>query len=105
MYLIIFKQQHRLHNMVKRFQCKRAVTMASSIYDTMHAIVINRFGGIETLTMQTLPVPQVAPNEVLIHVEVAGLGSWDVEEREGQYAEYLGKPTFPYVLGWDGAGT
>jgi len=71
----------------------------------MQAIVINRFGGIETLTMQTVPVPQVGSNEVLIQVEVAGLGSWDVDEREGQYAEYLGKPTFPYVLGWDGAGT
>jgi NADPH:quinone reductase-like Zn-dependent oxidoreductase len=47
----------------------------------------------------------VRPNEVLIRVEVAGVGSWDADEREGRYAEYLGEPTFPYVLGWDGAGT
>jgi NADPH:quinone reductase-like Zn-dependent oxidoreductase len=51
-----------------------------------------------------LPVPEVGPDEVLIRVDVAGIGSWDRDEREGRYAEYLGEPMFPYVLGWDGAG-
>ena len=71
----------------------------------MQAAAIERFGGVETLTLQTLPVPKVGPHEVLIRIEAAGVGSWDRGEREGRYVEYLGTPTFPYVLGWDGAGT
>jgi NADPH:quinone reductase len=79
--------------------------MTRTIPDTMRAAAIDRFGGIETLTLQTLPVPKVGPDEVLIRIEVTGLGSWDCDEREGRYAEYLGAPAFPYVLGWDAAGT
>jgi len=79
--------------------------MTQTIRDTMQAAALDRFGGIETITLQTLPVPKVGPDEVLIRVEVAGVGAWDREEREGQDVEELGEPAFPYVLGWDGAGT
>jgi NADPH:quinone reductase len=79
--------------------------MIPGMSDTMRAMVINQFGGIETLNIQMVPMPKVRPNDVLIRVEVAGVGSWDADEREGRYAAYLGEPTFPYVLGWDGAGT
>lgn len=79
--------------------------MTQTIPDTMQAAALDRFGGIETITLQTLPVPKVGPDEVLIRVEVAGGGAWDGEEREGQSVEELGEPAFPYVLGWDGAGT
>ena len=80
-------------------------TWIETVPTTMQAAAIDRFGGIETLTMRTLPVPQVGPEEVLIRVEAAGVGSWDRGEREGHYTDYLGAPAFPYVLGWDGAGT
>src|SRR6188768_1489035 len=80
-------------------------TMMQTIPDTMQAAALDRFGGIETLTLQTLSVPEVGPDDVLIRLEAAGVGSWDRGEREGRYAEYLGAPTFPYVLGWEGAGT
>ena len=79
--------------------------MTQTVPDTMQAAAIDRFGGVETLTLQTLPVPEVGPDQVLIRIEAAGVGSWDRGEREGRYAEYLGTPKFPYVLGWDGAGT
>ena len=73
---------------------------------TMKAVAIDRFGGIETLTLQTLPVPEVGPDEVLIRVESADVGVWDPFEREGGFATMLGiEPKFPYVLGTDGAGT
>ena len=73
---------------------------------TMQAAAIDRFGGIETMTPQTLPVPEVGPDEVLIRVESAGVGVWDPFEREGGFAAMLGiEPKFPYVLGTDGAGT
>lgn len=73
---------------------------------TMQAVAINQFGGIETMSLQTLPVPEVGPGEILIRVESAGVGEWDPYEREGGFAELFGiEPKFPYVLGTDGAGT
>lgn len=75
-------------------------------HKTMRAIAIDRFGGPETLKTQTVPVPEVAPDEVLIHIECAGLGAWDPYERAGAFTEYIqGEPKFPYVLGSEGAGT
>src|SRR5262245_4379214 len=74
--------------------------------NAMKAVAIDRFGGPETLTLRTLPVPEVGPDEVLIRVESAGVAVWDSFEREGGFAELFGiEPRFPYVLGSDGAGT
>jgi NADPH:quinone reductase-like Zn-dependent oxidoreductase len=73
---------------------------------TMRAIALDRFGGPETLKMQTIPVPEADADEILIHVESAGVGAWDPYERQGGFVEVLGlTPKFPYVLGTDGAGT
>jgi len=72
---------------------------------TMRAIALDRFGGPETLKLQTVPVPEPGTDEILIHVECAGVGAWDPFEREGGFVEVLGlTPKFPYVLGTDGAG-
>ena len=73
---------------------------------TMRAVALDRFGGPETLQVQTLPVPEPNEDEILIHVEAAGVGAWDPFERQGGFVELLGRePKFPYVLGTDGAGT
>ena len=73
---------------------------------TMHAIALDRFGGPETLKVQNVPIPEADADEILIHVESAGVGAWDPFEREGGFVEVLGvTPEFPYVLGTDGAGT
>jgi NADPH:quinone reductase-like Zn-dependent oxidoreductase len=74
--------------------------------NTMQAVALDRFGGLETLMLRTLPVPSIEPDDVLIRVEVAGVGEWDPFEREGGYAAMLGtEPSFPYVLGSEGSGT
>jgi NADPH2:quinone reductase len=74
--------------------------------NTMQAVALERFGGLETLRLQTLPIPAVGPDEVLIHVESAGVGAWDPFEREGGFARLFGiEPKFPYVPGSDCAGT
>ncbi len=76
------------------------------IQTTMQAAALDRFGGVEAIALHTVPVPKVGPEDVLIRVESAGVGVWDAEEREGKYAWMFGtEPVFPYVLGWDGAGT
>jgi NADPH:quinone reductase-like Zn-dependent oxidoreductase len=73
---------------------------------TMRAIALNKFGGPQEMVLQNIPVPEVGPDEVLIKVEYAGIGTWDQFEREGGYAELTGiEPRFPYILGSEGAGT
>src|SRR6185503_7617262 len=73
---------------------------------TMRAVALDKFGGPEAMKLQDLPVPKIEANEVLIRVEAAGVGAWDPYEREGRFVEIMGtKPSFPYVLGTDGAGT
>jgi NADPH:quinone reductase len=79
-------------------------TMPQSSQNMMRAAAIDQFGG--AITPHTLPVPEVGPDEILIRVESAGVGVWDPFEREGGFAKiYGGNPSFPYVLGSDGAGT
>ena len=73
---------------------------------TMQAVALDKFGGPEALKIQNIPIPEIEPQEVLIRVEAAGVGAWDPFEREGRFVEIMGtKPSFPYVLGTDGAGT
>jgi NADPH:quinone reductase-like Zn-dependent oxidoreductase len=72
----------------------------------MNAVVLDRFGGVDELSPRRIPLPEVGDDDVLIRVEFAGVGSWDAVEREGAYDGAFGIPsTFPYVLGWDAAGT
>lgn len=74
--------------------------------DTMQAIAIDQFGGVDTLKLQSVPVPELAANDVLIRLRWAGVGEWDPFEREGGYAKMMNmKPIFPYILGSEGSGT
>src|SRR5262245_19639617 len=80
--------------------------MTQTTPSTMRAAAIDRFGGPETIVLHMLPVPEVETDEVLIRIELAGIAEWDPFEREGGFVKMLGvTPTFPYVLGTDGAGT
>jgi NADPH:quinone reductase len=72
----------------------------------MRAAALNQFGDADVLHVESLEIPKPKPDEVLIHVETAGVAEWDPFEREGGFARMMGAtPTFPYVLGSDGAGT
>lgn len=72
---------------------------------SMTAQVIHRFGDSDELVDAVVKVPEPGPTDVLISVESAGVGSWDREERAGHFDGVFGvASTFPYVLGWDGAG-
>ena len=73
------------------------------VASTMRAVVIERFGGPEVLTLRELPVPVPKPDEVLIKLHPAGVGEWDAWHRQGVDAP--DNPRFPMVLGTDGAGT
>jgi NADPH:quinone reductase-like Zn-dependent oxidoreductase len=77
--------------------------MDVSIPQTMKAAAIDRFGGPDVIHLHDLPVPQPKPDEVLIRLDAAGIGVWDPYVREGELAS--GVPTFPQIIGNDGAGT
>ncbi|HEY6346795.1 MAG TPA: NADP-dependent oxidoreductase [Bryobacteraceae bacterium] len=80
--------------------------MENKSHQTMRAVAIDEFGGIEKIKPRKLPVPEVATDEILVRVDTAGVGVWDPFEREGGFAKEFGmKANFPYVLGTDGAGT
>jgi NADPH:quinone reductase-like Zn-dependent oxidoreductase len=80
--------------------------MKPSVQKDMQAAALDRFGGLEAITLQTPPVPVIGPDEILIRVESAGVGVWDPFECAGGFVEMAGvKPKFPYVPGSDGAGT
>jgi NADPH:quinone reductase len=74
-----------------------------NIPQQMKAIAIDEFGGSDKLTLHTLPVPTVDAGEVLICVEIAGVGVWDAMEREGDLV--YNEVYFPRVLGGECAGT
>jgi NADPH:quinone reductase-like Zn-dependent oxidoreductase len=66
----------------------------------MRAIAIEGFGGRERLKLVDLPIPEPGPDDVLVRVWAAGVGSWDAKTREGLF----GKRSFPYVLGVEASG-
>jgi NADPH:quinone reductase-like Zn-dependent oxidoreductase len=74
-----------------------------AIPKTMRAAAIDRYGGPSVLTMHSLPVPEIAANEVLIEVNTAGVGTWDGFMRAGPSES--GQEHFPKILGTDGSGT
>ena len=80
-----------------------ADSSAVAVPATMRAAAIDRKGGPEVLTLHPLPVPQPGPAEVLIALDSAGVGPWDIDVRER--LDYWKNQTFPVVLGVDGAGT
>lgn len=72
----------------------------------MKAAVLHAFGNENQLATEFIPVPDVGKDEIVMKVEFAGIGQWDLFERQGGYAEMLKMEVeFPYVLGSEGSGT
>ena len=71
----------------------------------MRAVVIDRFGGPEVMSVRNVSVPEPEPDQILVQVESAGVAIWDATEREGLLAKRSGvQPKFPWILGSEGAG-
>jgi NADPH:quinone reductase len=70
---------------------------------TMRAVAIDRFGPPSVLKMHELPLPRIGARDVLIAVHTAGVGSWDPDQRSGEWGAE--DAHFPLVLGADGSGT
>src|ERR1700744_3125955 len=68
----------------------------------MRAVRVPRFGGLEVVEVQDVPVPSPGPGEVLVRVAAAGVAPWDAIIREGKSKV---SPQPPLTLGSDLAGT
>ncbi|TXH05961.1 MAG: NADP-dependent oxidoreductase [Nevskiaceae bacterium] len=71
---------------------------------TMRAMVIDRFGGPEVLREAELPRPAPGPGELLVRISHAGVNPADWKTREGWLSPFF-QYRFPFVLGFDLAGT
>ena len=70
----------------------------------MRAAVVRAFGGPEVVRVAgNVPVPRLAPDEVLIRVAAASVSPLDTRVRSG-YAESLYAPMLPLILGRDVSG-
>jgi NADPH2:quinone reductase len=67
----------------------------------MRAIVVERPGGPDRLTLRELPRPEPGPGEVLIAVAFAGCNWSDIQKRSGIYPDPV---NYPVVLGGEVSG-
>jgi NADPH:quinone reductase len=66
----------------------------------MKAAVVDKAGPPKTLHIKEVPVPSLAPDQVIIALEYAGVGMWDAKQRSGEWGAV--KPG--RILGADGSG-
>ncbi|MDX2088787.1 MAG: NADP-dependent oxidoreductase [Kofleriaceae bacterium] len=64
---------------------------------------MDHFGEPDVVHTETIPVPEVGKNQVLVRVVSAGVGTWDPELVDGSFRDV--EVRFPRVIGSDGAGT
>jgi NADPH:quinone reductase-like Zn-dependent oxidoreductase len=74
------------------------------IPDEMRAAAFDQFGRPEVVHTETVPVPKLGKNDVLVHVATAGIGPWDPHLVNGDFHD-VDPVRFPRVGGSDGAGT
>ncbi|KAK8212024.1 hypothetical protein IWZ01DRAFT_434254 [Phyllosticta capitalensis] len=75
---------------------------STSLPQTMKGVIIEKTGGTEVLQYKTdLPLPVPKDGEVLVKNDVIGINYIDTYFRTGLYPA----PSFPYILGREGAGT
>ena len=69
----------------------------------MKAVRIHQYGGREVLSIDDIPVPAIAPDEVLVRVVAASINPVDWKVREGYLAQMI-PHALPLTLGWDVSG-
>lgn len=69
----------------------------------MSAVVIESYGGPETLRYKEIQVPSIKPDEILVRVHSAGVSPFDLHIRDGWFKDPIAYP-FPIVLGWELSG-
>jgi NADPH:quinone reductase-like Zn-dependent oxidoreductase len=68
----------------------------------MRAIQIHTFGGIDTMRLDEVPCPAPGSGEILMAVNIAGVGPWEGLVRAGRSGL---RQALPLTLGSDVSGT
>jgi NADPH:quinone reductase-like Zn-dependent oxidoreductase len=71
----------------------------------MLAVTLTSFGGPSAITATDTKPPLRADGDVLVRIDAAAIGAWDVQTSQGAFAGAGGLTDFPQVLGWDFAAT
>ncbi|KQQ40631.1 NAD(P)H-quinone oxidoreductase [Methylobacterium sp. Leaf125] len=69
--------------------------MTASLPETMRQIRFKGAGGPDVLALETVPLPQPGPGQVLIEVVAAGINRPDIQQREGKYPPPKGATEIP----------
>ena len=69
----------------------------------MKAVRIHQYGGREVLSLDEIPVPDIAPDEVLVRVVAASINPVDWKVRAGYLVQMI-PHQMPLTLGWDVSG-
>lgn len=69
----------------------------------MLAVRIHQYGNRDALSLDDIPIPDIAPDEVLVKVVAASVNPVDWKVREGYLAQMIPHP-LPLTLGWDVSG-
>ncbi len=72
--------------------------------DVNKAVRLNRFGGRDALSVETIDIPQPQDDEVLVRVAAASVNPVDFKIRQGKYPA-VKEDDLPITLGRDLAGT
>lgn len=78
-----------------------AATQRMTLPDTMRAVCVHQFGGLEAIRYEEVSRPMPGEGQVLVCVKAAGVGPWDALVRSGQSALHQ---SLPLILGSDLAG-
>jgi NADPH:quinone reductase-like Zn-dependent oxidoreductase len=70
----------------------------------MKAIRVNKFGGLEVMTLQDIAQPFPAPDEILVKVHPSVVNLLDATIRSGKNDALKTLMPLPFTLGWDEAG-
>src|SRR5512143_2753347 len=70
---------------------------------TMQAVRIHDYGGLEALRLEDAPRPEPQPNQVLIRMRAAGVKPADSAARAGAWRQFM-PLQFPWTPGLEGAG-
>lgn len=72
----------------------------------MRAVRVHRYGAVEELFCDEVPIPEPGPGEVLIRQRFAGVNFADVYMRNGLYhGQHTYGTNVPFTLGLEGVGT
>ncbi|WP_019907072.1 NAD(P)H-quinone oxidoreductase [Methylobacterium sp. 77] len=71
------------------------MTSSPNLPETMRQIRFAGAGGPDVLTLETVPLPQPGPGQVLIDVVAAGVNRPDIQQREGKYPPPKGATEIP----------